>query len=123
MKYEKFRYLYPPRPTVKAPPNSIKTYEKMGLWAQPKLNGSCSLLFTNGTDVFFMNRHHEKFSNNHLDKEELKSLHRGTGWLVLVGEYMNKSQRGPDRKIFNLKFVIFDILVLARSWIICPRIC
>lgn len=118
MKYENYRYLYPPRPTVKAPPNSIKTYENMGLWAQPKLNGSCSLVFTDGIDVVFMNRHYTQFAKDHLDREELKKLHRGTGWMVLVGEYMNKSQKGPDNKLFNLKFVIFDILVFNGNYLI-----
>lgn len=118
MEYGKFRYLFPPRPEVKAPASTIKTYEKMGMWGQPKLNGSCSLLFTNGEEVVFMNRHHERFSRELLDKEELKSLHNGKGWTVLVGEYMNKSQRGPDRKIFNAKFVIFDILVHEGEYLI-----
>jgi ATP-dependent DNA ligase len=31
--------------------------------------------------------------------------------MVLCGEFMNKSQRGADRKVFNAKFVIFDIIV------------
>jgi ATP-dependent DNA ligase len=118
MRYDKFRYLFPPRPEVKAPPASIKTYEKMGMWAQPKLNGSCSLLFTDGNETVFMNRHQKRFSRELLDKEELKRLHVGKGWTVLVGEYMNKSQRGPDRKVFNAKFVIFDILVYEGEYLI-----
>lgn len=118
MNYDRYRYLFPPRPEVKAPASSIKTYEKMGMWAQPKLNGSCSLLFTDGKDAVFMNRHQEKFARELLDKEELKSLHRGNGWMVLVGEYMNKSQKGPDRKVFNAKFVIFDILVYDGKYLI-----
>lgn len=118
MNYDKFRYLFPPRPEVKAPSSSIKTYEKMGMWAQPKLNGSCSLLFTDGKEVAFMNRHQEKFARELLDREELKSLHRGSGWMVMVGEYMNKSQKGPDRKVFNAKFVIFDVLVYEGKYLI-----
>jgi hypothetical protein len=111
MEYQNFRYLFPPRPEVKAPQTMIKRFEGLGFIAQPKLNGSCGLLFTNGKEVKFMNRHQGTFSRELINREELLKLHRGKGWMVLCGEFMNKSQRGADRKIFNAKFVIFDIIV------------
>lgn len=43
--YNSYRYLYPPRPEIKSPQSGLKTYERMGFIAQPKLNGSCSLTF------------------------------------------------------------------------------
>jgi len=118
MIYKAFRYLFPPRPATKSPVSAISTYEKMGMWAQPKLNGSCALLFTNGEEVIFMNRHQERFAREIISKEELKKLHRGNGWMVLVGEYMNKSQRQKDRKVFNAKFVVFDILVHESIYLV-----
>jgi ATP-dependent DNA ligase len=45
-----------------------------------------------------------------LSKEDLGKLHRGNGYTVLVGEYMNKSQKDGKNKVFS-GFVIFDILV------------
>jgi len=110
--YDTFRYLFPPRPESKTPPETLDRFEEMGMVGQAKLNGSCSVLFTNGKQVFFYNRHKEQFKNKLLiDKEELARLHRGEGWMVLVGEYMNKSQRDINNNLFNGKFVIWDILV------------
>ena len=109
--YTKFRYLYPPRPETKAPVEMIQTLEDMGFIAQPKLNGSCALLFTDGKEVIFWNRHKKAFAKHQMDIDELRSLHRGKGWMVLVGEYMNKSQKDATGKTFNHKFVLFDIIV------------
>lgn len=112
MNYPNFRYLFPPRPEVKIPPSSIKDYEEKNYVAQPKLNGSCAVLFTDGHQVILMNRHAKTFGNKLLiDNKCLKSLHRGNGWLVLTGEYMNKSKRDTQGKLFNGCFVIFDVLV------------
>lgn len=106
-------YIFPPRPQTKATQASIPMLVKRGLGAQPKLNGSCGQLFTDGKNVEFMNRHTERFSNAlKIDIEELKVLHRKGGLMVLSGEYMNKSQRDAKSKVFNGKFVIWDILVL-----------
>jgi ATP-dependent DNA ligase len=58
-----------------------------------------------------MNRDKQPISNVKLPKDEFLRLHRGEGWMVLVGEYMNKSQTDSKGKVFNHKFVIFDILV------------
>jgi ATP-dependent DNA ligase len=116
--YPTFQYLFPPRPEVKAPPTIIKQWEDKQFIAQPKLNGSCAVLFTDGNEVIMMNRHKEKFSRELLiNKEELKKLHRGVGWLVLTGEYMNKSKKDSTGKVFNGKFVIFDILVYNGEYL------
>lgn len=114
--YNSFNYLYPPRPEVKIPLTSIPRFDNGQFWAQPKLNGSCAILFTDGEQVIFMNRHKETFARELLlPKEELKQLHRGNGWMVLVGEYMNKSKKDKNNNIFNGKFVIFDMLVYENQ--------
>lgn len=116
--YDSYRYLYPPRPEIKAPPTSLGTYERMGFWAQPKLNGSCSLLFLDGKTARMMNRHSSPFAHNSMSPKDLTSLHSGAGWMVLVGEYMNKSQRDAQGKVFNSKLVIFDILVHKGQYLL-----
>jgi hypothetical protein len=116
--YTSFKYLYPPRPQTKVPATGIETYERMGFWAQPKLNGSCALLFTNGEKAFFMGRHKDTFSRQLIASEDLKSLHLGGSWTVLVGEYMNKSQKDSKGRVFNGKFVIFDILVYRGEYLL-----
>ena len=109
--YTNYRYLYPPRPEIKSPQSGLKTYERMGFIAQPKLNGSCSLLFTDSLSHKLMNRHQESFARELIPKEDLMRLHRGSGYQVLVGEYMNKSKKDSKGKLFNGCIVLFDILV------------
>lgn len=109
--YSSFRYIYPPRAEVKSPPSGLATYEKMGYIAQPKLNGSCGVIFIDGQNVKVMGRHSNFLSRELIDKSHFQNLHRGKGFSVIVGEYMNKSQKDSKGKLFNGCFVIFDILV------------
>jgi len=118
MRYEKFRYIYPPRPEIKIPALSLQGFEDEGLFlGQPKLNGSSMLLFTDGKELHIMNRH-KKLMVSKIDKEELLGLHKGKGWMVLCGELMNKSQRDEDNKVWNLKFAIWDLLVFEGKYLI-----
>jgi hypothetical protein len=109
--FDKFRYIYPPRPETKAPPSGLKTYEQMGFIGQPKLNGSYGETYTDGSSLRFMGRHDNTFSSQLIKSEHLKSLHRGRGWTVLCGEYMNKSKKDGKGRTFNAVYVIFDIIV------------
>lgn len=109
--YNSFRYIYPPRPEINLPSSELVKYDN-GLWlGQPKLNGSNITVFTNGIEVYLYNRHNSSISNIKMKQSEFLSLHRGNGWIVLNGEYMNKSKNNSDNELFNQKFVIFDILV------------
>lgn len=110
MNYNKFKYIYPPRPEIKLPPTAIEKYSDKGYLGQPKMNGSSMQIYTNGHVVITMNRHKDAILHK-LDINELKSLHRGIGWMVLCGEYMNKNKKDEKNKSWNIKFVIFDILV------------
>jgi len=114
MKYDKYKYIYLPRPEKKIAPASLSKFDNGTYLGQPKLNGSAMLVFTNGEDVILMNRHKEKI-NHKLDLDEIKSLHRGEGWMVLCGEYMNKNKKDENNKPWNIKFVIFDILVYNNN--------
>lgn len=108
--FNSYKYLYPPRPEIKSTPKSIPTYERMGFVGQPKLNGSAGVLYTTPTTATLMNRHKDTFTRNLISDEDLKTIHRGSGYQVLVGEYMNKSKK-DKHGLFNGVFVIFDILV------------
>ena len=112
MKYASFRYIYPPRPKNPIPNTELSFWDNGSLIAQPKLNGSNCLIFTNGEKHIAMNRHNGRLTNFQLKDEEIAALYKGTGgWTVLNGEYMNKSKQDESRAAFNHKFVIFDILV------------
>jgi hypothetical protein len=109
--YSLFKYIFPPRPQTKGTPTALKVFERMGYIAQPKLNGSCGVLFLkSNTDVKLMGRHKNTFAREILSKQDLGMLHRGAGYTVLVGEYLNKSKKGINGKPMT-GFVIFDILV------------
>jgi hypothetical protein len=112
MKYASFRYIYPPRPKNPIPNTELSFWDNGSLIAQPKLNGSNCLIFTNGVKHIAMNRHNGRMTNFQIKDEEIAALYKGTGgWTVLNGEYMNKSKQDETRNAFNHKFVIFDILV------------
>ena len=44
--------------------------------AQPKLDGSCAVIFTNGVDVIVKSRHRRSFSRFKMDLREIKNVHR-----------------------------------------------
>ena len=109
--YKKYRYIYPPRPESKIRNTELIKYDNGTFMSQPKLNGSSCTIYTNGIDVYIMNRHKEELSNVKLGKKVFTDLHRGNGWMAINGEYMNKSKNDGDGLTFNNKFVIFDILI------------
>jgi ATP-dependent DNA ligase len=67
-----------------------------------------------------MNRHGKRLTNFRLtDEEVIKSLYHGNGeWMAINGEYMNKSKNDKFTKLFNHKFVIFDILILKGNYLL-----
>ena len=85
---------------------------------QPKLNGSNCTIYMNGQNVYVYNRHGQRMSNFDIDSKEISNLYNGKGWMVLNGEYMNKSKSGENGNVFNHKFCIFDILVYDGNYLI-----
>lgn len=118
-KYINYRYLYPPRPKNAISPNDLTFWDNGTLICQPKLNGSNCLIFTNGQKIMVMNRHNQRLTNFQLSDDEIKNLYRGNGgWIVLNGEYLNKSKSDETGKAFNHKFVIFDILCYDGDYLV-----
>ena len=119
MKYSSYRYIYPPRPKNAMPNTELSFWDNGSLVAQPKLNGSNCLVFTNGEKHIVMSRHNGRLSNFQLKDEEIKLLYKGSGgWTVLNGEYLNKNKMDENRKAFNHKLVIFDILVSDGDYLV-----
>jgi hypothetical protein len=119
MKYASFRYIFPPRPKNPIPNTELTFWDNGSLIAQPKLNGSNCLIFTNGVKHIAMNRHNGRLTNFQLKDEEIATLYKGTGgWTILNGEYLNKNKQDENRKAFNHKFVIFDILVNDGDYLV-----
>ena len=119
MKYSNYRYLFPPRPKNPIPNTELSFWDNGSLIAQAKLNGSNSSIYTNGEKVIVMNRHGARLSRVEVDNSEILSLYKGTGgWTILNGEYLNKNKQDENRKAFNHKFVIFDILVNDGDYLV-----
>ena len=119
MRYASYRYIYPPRPKNAIPSTELHSYDNGSMIAQPKLDGSNCLIFTDGVQVKTMNRHGEPISRFEIPKEEILSLYKGNGgWTVINGEYMNKSKREDSGTTFNHKLVIFDVLVVDGDYLI-----
>lgn len=120
MKYKAYNYIYPPRPSNAVPLTVLKDWDNNSMIAQPKLNGSNCVIFTDGKQLFVMNRHHQRLTNFRISREEILSLYKPDfdGWLVLNGEYLNKSKTDEKAEVFNHKFVIFDILVHNSTYLV-----
>jgi len=111
--------VYPPRPKNAISPDDLNFWDNESLIAQPKLNGSNCVIFTNGVKSVVMNRHGQRLTNFRLSDEELRDIYRGTGgWTVLNGEYLNKNKSDETGQSFNHKFVIFDILAYDGEYLV-----
>ncbi len=120
-KYDKYRYIFPPRPENAIPDSHISEYDGGSMLVQPKLNGSNCTIYTNGVDLRIMNRHNEPLTNFHLSKEELiTNLYKSNSgnWQVINGEYLNKSKKDERNETFNHKLVIFDILTFDSDYLV-----
>lgn len=120
MKYNKFSYIYPPRPKNAAPIADIIKYDNGTLLGQPKYNGSNCSIYTDGTEWRVYNRHNEKLTNFNLTAEELMSLYKCEKgqFMVINGEYLNKAKNDEKGALFNHKLIVFDILVYDSDYLL-----
>lgn len=119
MRYNEYRYIFPPRPKNAIPDSELNFWDNGSLIAQPKLNGSNCTIFTNGDLFRVMNRHNQSLTNFQLKDDIIKNIYRGNGdWMVINGEYMNKSKSDENKQVFNHKFVIFDLLVYQSDYMV-----
>lgn len=105
-------YLYPPRPENAVHPRFLPEYDD-GTWiAEPKLDGDCAVIMTDGIETIVMDRHNKTFSKDIAPLKSIaQTLHTGNGWCVLVGEYMAKGKRNAEGRNMNGALVLFDIIV------------
>lgn len=115
--YNKYSYLYPPRPVQTTKYTELDKYDTGEFIAQPKYNGTCCCVFISKDETIVMNRHKGKITSKY-DHIDFKGMHKGEGWMVLCGEFLNKNKKGEDGNPFNLKFVIWDILVFDGQYLI-----
>lgn len=111
MIYKNSNYIYPPRPEKVFPRSGMDVFDNGKFLAQPKFNGDCTEVYT-GKDLWkVMNRHKKPLSNHRISRDEIMSIVPNNGNNIIVGEYMNDSKKDENGKVFNNKFVIWDIIV------------
>ncbi len=123
MKYNKFIYLYPPRPENAICPEELDSWDNSSMIGQIKTNGSNTLIFTNGSDVKIMGRHKQILSNIQISQREIieslyNPLNLNGKWLVLNAECLNKNKLAEDNSSFNQKLILFDILVYNSDYLV-----
>jgi hypothetical protein len=119
MRYDKWRFIFPPRPRNAISPDDLNFWDNGTLICQCKLNGSNATIYTDGKKVIVMNRHGQRLTNVRVDESEILNLYRGTGgWLILNCEYLNKNKMDETGQPFNHKFVIFDILCYDGDYLV-----
>lgn len=116
MKYDSYKFIFPPRPEVMISYASIDQYDTGEYCGQPKLNGDACIVATNGKELVVRNRHNEV--KTRVDKNiNLLGLHKCEEWIVVAGELLDKSQRGEDGEVLK-GFAIWDILVWNSTHLI-----
>lgn len=109
MTYDSYMYIWPPRPEAKIPAAMTNFYDKRGWVSQAKLNGTCTVIFTNGEDCIIKTRHNEDHKAWEPKKEHVdffKSTARNGKWNVFVAELMHS--KGP---LLKDMLYVFDIIV------------
>jgi|ERR1035437_5732028 hypothetical protein len=116
MKYEKYSYLYPPRPENAVPGDMLNLYEERNWHAQAKKNGTCNVMaISPEREITAMTRHrtpHKAWSANADTKKAFQNL-PGNGWYVFVCELMHSKVHG----IRNINY-INDILVADGEYLV-----
>lgn len=122
MRFDEWRYLYPPRPDTKGaiPPMALDKREGEGWISQAKLNGTCNIMaVAPDRTIKAMGRHedvHKMWSPSAHTSAAFKDL-PGKGWYVFVAELMHsKVTDGPrDTNYIN------DILVADGEYLVGTR--
>lgn len=109
LEYDSYAYTWPPRPENAVPTDMFAHYESQSWVGQIKKNGTCSVIFTNGTDVIFKTRHNENHKMWKPQPEHFaffRSLVTNGKWAVFEAELLHNK----GNTVKNT-FYIFDILV------------
>ena len=106
MKYDAYRYLWPPRPETKIPPALIGFYEKRGWWGQVKKNGTCTVIFAHGDEVVFKTRHDDDHKAWVPQPEHAAFFKGREQWNVYVAELLHSKTANVKNHLY-----LFDILV------------
>jgi len=116
MIYDKFSYLFPPRPDNAIPAKTINFYANRGYVAQYKKNGTCNILFVSpNKKITCMTRHntdHKLWEPTTKSSVPFVNL-PGNGWYVFVTEVLHSKFKG----VLDTHY-IFDMLVNNSDYLV-----
>lgn len=119
LKYDKFKFVFPPRCEYKCPAGDLAKYDNGTYFGQPKYNGMALLVFTNGEELHLYNRHKEYMALLTKNSEcDFRGLAKSKNWYVYAGEYLNKGKYGETGIKEKNKFVIWDVLVWDGQYLV-----
>lgn len=123
MIYQRYRYLYPPRPEMAVAPNTIPLYEESGWWAQAKMNGTCCIIYVPpDRRSFAMGRHGADNKLTWQPGARWKAFENtlpGQGWFVLVGELLHsKGVTDNNGEVIRDTVCLHDLLVDDGEYLI-----
>jgi hypothetical protein len=101
------RFLYPPRIEQKVQPMSIDGFDNGEYVGQLKFNGSNTSVSISPDTAIAKERHNTFFKIPPMF--DYRSLHRGSGFMAIAGEFMNKSKLDEKNRPFK-GFCIWDIM-------------
>ncbi len=109
MKFERYSFLFPPRPSKAIPPSMILFYQSRGWVGQYKKNGTCTILYVSPEkEIIVRTRHddeHKRWTPTDKSTSVFKNL-PGKGWYVFVCEVLHSKFAGTRDTIY-----LFDIVV------------
>lgn len=115
--YDKFLYVYPPRPSYKSPADSLDIFDNGQYVAQPKYNGSCCVIFTNGEETHIYNRHKKPLATSETLNFSRLAIRPGK-WFAYAGEYLNKGKLDESGTKARDKYIIWDCLVWESQYLV-----
>jgi ATP-dependent DNA ligase len=119
LEYNKYTYLFPPRPETAIPDSMLGFYASRGWVFQPKMNGTCTVVFTNGEEVIYKTRHdddHKQWTPLSEHNEFFRNLAKDGKWAVLVGELLHHKTPNIKNKLY-----LFDIIVYQGLHLVGER--
>lgn len=110
MKYDSYKYLFPPRPEKQIPPSALGFYENLGFWAQVKKNGTNTVIFAKGKEVVFKTRHQDE---NHRQwsplPEHIKFFQSdSTEWNVFCAELIHSKTPHIKNQLYIYDQIVED---------------
>ena len=106
MVYDKYSYLWPPRPEKAIPRDLLNFYRARGYWAQVKKNGTCTVIFSRGKEVIFKTRHNDDHRLWSPTPEHERFFQTSDKWNVYVAELLHSKTPTVKNQLY-----IFDIIV------------